>query len=224
MKVTKRSGDGRGTRLPRRLVQLYTGLLLYGVSTGLMVPAGLGLSPWDVFHQGVSGRTGLTMGTVAIIASVAVLLLWIPLRERPGLGTLSNVVLVGLALDATLAVVPELRTLAVRIPVLLVAVVLNGAATGMYLSARFGSGPRDGLMTGLHRVTGRSVRLVRTAIEATVLAAGFLLGGTVGVGTALYALAIGPLSQVFLRVFAVPLPDGERTVVVHRRAAERGRI
>lgn len=214
---------GPPRHLPRRLTQLYVGLVLYGASIALMVPAGLGLSPWDVFHQGVSERTGLSLGTVVIAASVAVLLLWIPLRERPGLGTLSNVVLIGLAMDATLAVVPrELDALAPRIALLVAAVTLNAVATGMYISARFGPGPRDGLMTGLHRVTGRSVRLVRTAIEATVLASGFLLGGTAGVGTALYALAIGPLAQFFLRVFEVPGPGRERTVLV-RRPARRER-
>jgi uncharacterized membrane protein YczE len=213
----------RGARLPRRLTQLYVGLVLYGASIALMVPAGLGLSPWDVFHQGVSGRSGLSLGTVVILASVAVLLLWIPLRERPGLGTVSNVLLIGLAMDATLAVVPDLESLAARVAVLVGAVVLNGMATGMYIGARFGPGPRDGLMTGLHRVTGRSVRLVRTAIEAAVLITGFALGGTAGVGTALYALAIGPLAQFFLRVFAVAPASAPRTVLV-RGAAERGRI
>lgn len=217
----------RGRRLPRRLSQLYVGLLLYGVSTGLMIAATLGSSPWDVFHQGVSERTGLTIGTVAIAASVLVLLLWVPMRERPGLGTLSNVVLVGLAMDATLWLLPEPDALGVRVPMLLLGVVLNGVATGMYISARFGPGPRDGLMTGLHRVTGRSVRLVRTGIEASVLAAGFLLGGTAGVGTALYALAIGPLSQFFLKVFAVPEagPEAEpEAAAAARRAVEPGRI
>jgi uncharacterized membrane protein YczE len=218
-----RGASLRGVRLPRRLVQLYAGLVLYGASVALMVPAGLGLSPWDVFHQGVSRLSGLSIGTVAILASVGVLLLWIPLRERPGLGTLSNVVLVGVSMDATLALVPDMRTLGARIPLLLAAVLLNGVATGMYISARFGAGPRDGLMTGLHRVTGRSVRLVRTSIEAVVLAAGILLGGTVGVGTALYALAIGPLSQIFLRILAIPRPAPRRTVAVHH-AAERDRI
>lgn len=202
-------GAGRTARvrrhpyLGRRLTQLYVGLLLYGASAALLVQAGLGLDPWDVLHQGVARRTDLSIGTVAIIASAAVLLLWVPLRQRPGLGTVSNALLVGVAMDATIAVVPAPRELAVRIPLMVVAVVLNGAATGLYISARFGPGPRDGLMTGLHRVTGRSVRLVRTGIEVAVLATGLLLGGTAGVGTVVYALAIGPLSQLFLRVFAV---------------------
>lgn len=202
----------RPDRLARRLLRLYAGLVLYGASLALMVRADLGLGPWDVFHQGVSGHTGLTIGTVVIITGAAVLLLWIPLRERPGLGTVSNVVVVGLAMDATLALMPEPGALAVRVPLLVGAVVLNGAATGLYITARFGPGPRDGLMTGLHRVTGRSVRLVRTGIEVAALATGFLLGGTVGAGTVLYALAIGPLSQFFLKVFGTPAPaaDGDR--------------
>jgi uncharacterized membrane protein YczE len=191
-------------RLPRRLLQLYGGLVLYGVSIGLMVRAGLGLDPWDVFHQGVSERTGLSIGMVVNITGALVLLLWIPLRERPGLGTVSNVLLVGLAMDVTLALTPSPQALGVRIPLLAFAVLLNGAATGLYISARFGPGPRDGLMTGVHRVTGSSVRRVRTGIELAVLVAGVLLGGSVGVGTVVYAVAIGPLAQLFLRLFALP--------------------
>jgi len=172
-----------------------------------MLRAHLGLDPWDVFHQGVSDHAGISIGTVTIIVGAAVLLLWLPLRQRPGLGTVSNVVVVGLAMDATLALVPDARAFAVRIPLLAFAIVLNGVATGLYISARFGPGPRDGLMTGLHLRTGRSIRLVRTGIELTVLATGFALGGSVGVGTVAYALAIGPLSQFFLRLFAVPVPE-----------------
>ncbi|WP_234430985.1 YczE/YyaS/YitT family protein [Streptomyces sp. NRRL F-5053] len=207
------SDAGRPRRyLGRRLVQLYVGLLLYGASSALMVRAGLGLDPWDVFHQGVSGLTGLSMGTVTIATGAVVLLLWWPLRERPGLGTVSNVVLIGLAMDATLWLTPVPHALAVRVPLLVGGVLLNGVATGMYISARFGPGPRDGLMTGLHAVTGRSVRLVRTGIEIAVLITGVLLGGSAGVGTVLYALAIGPLAQFFLRFFAVPggQRDGRR--------------
>ena len=181
---------------------LYVGLTLYGASAALMVRAGLGLDPWDVFHQGLSERTGLSIGTVAIVIGAAVLLLWWPMRQRPGLGTVSNVFLVGLSMDATLWLLPAQDQMAVRIPLLVSGVVLNGVATGMYISARFGPGPRDGLMTGLHKITGRSIRLVRTGIEVAVLVSGILLGGSAGVGTVLYALAIGPLSQFFLRVFA----------------------
>ncbi|KND43372.1 YczE/YyaS/YitT family protein [Streptomyces stelliscabiei] len=199
-------------RLGRRLTQLYTGLALYGASSALLVQAGLGLEPWNVLHQGLAELTGLTIGVVSIVVGALVLLLWIPLRQRPGLGTVSNVFVVGIAMDATLALVPEAHTMAVRIPLLVAGIVLNGVATGLYIAARFGPGPRDGLMTGLHRRTGRSVRLMRTAVEVAVLATGFALGGTVGVGTALYALSIGPLAQLFLRLFAVPSESGSTVV------------
>ncbi|MCM2393450.1 YczE/YyaS/YitT family protein [Streptomyces albipurpureus] len=199
--------------LPRRLIQLYAGLVLYGVSSALLVRAGLGLEPWNVLHQGISERTGLTIGTVAIIVGAVVLLLWIPIRQRPGLGTVSNVVVLGLAMDATLAFVPDVHGLLAQIPLMAGAIVLNGMATGLYIAARFGPGPRDGLMTGLHRLTGRSIRLVRTGIEVTVIATGFLLGGSVGIGTAAYALSIGPLAQLFLRLFAVPERSSATTVV-----------
>ncbi|NEC63371.1 hypothetical protein [Streptomyces sp. SID9727] len=190
--------------LTRRLVRLYAGLALYGASSALLVVAGLGLEPWGVLHQGLAERTGISIGVVSIIIGATVLLLWIPLRQRPGLGTVSNVFAVGIAMDGTLALVPEAHGPVARAGVMVAGIVLNGAATGLYISARFGPGPRDGLMTGLHRRTGRSIRLVRTAIEIAVVVTGFLLGGSVGVGTVLYALAIGPLAQVFLRVFAIP--------------------
>lgn len=202
-----------GRRLPRRLTQLYTGLALYGVSSALLVRGGLGLEPWGVLHQGLAERTGLTIGVVSIIVGAVVLLLWIPIRQRPGLGTVSNVFAVGLAMDGTLALVPAAHGLAARIALLVLGIVLNGVATGLYIAARFGPGPRDGLMTGLHRLTGRSIRLVRTAIEVAVVATGFLLGGSVGAGTVLYALTIGPLAQFFLRRFAVPEEDRGSTVV-----------
>ena len=200
-------------RLGRRLIQLYAGLVLYGASSALLVEAGLGLEPWNVLHQGLAELTGLTIGVVSIVVGAAVLLLWIPLRQRPGLGTVSNVFVVGLAMDGTLALVPDVRSLAVRVPLLLAGIVLNGAATGLYISARFGPGPRDGLMTGLHRRTGRSIRLMRTGVEVAVVATGFALGGTVGIGTVLYAVSFGPLAQLFLRVFDVPPASGVSTVV-----------
>ena len=201
------------SRLGRRLFQLYVGLALYGASSALLVAAGLGLEPWGVLHQGLAELTGMTIGVVSIVVGAAVLLLWIPLRQRPGLGTVSNVFVVGLAMDGTLALVPDVHSLAVRIPMLAAGIVLNGVATGLYIAASFGPGPRDGLMTGLHRRTGRSIRLMRTAIEVTVVATGFALGGTVGVGTLLYALSIGPLAQFFLRVFAAPSAPGRSTIV-----------
>ncbi len=197
----------RGRHLTRRLVQLYAGLALYGISSALLVRAGLGLEPWGVLHQGLAERTGLTIGVVSIVVGAVVLLLWIPIRQRPGLGTVSNVFVIGLAMDATLALLPDGDGLPVRILLLALGIVLNGVATGLYIAARFGPGPRDGLMTGLHRLTGRSIRLTRTLIEIAVVATGFLLGGSVGVGTVLYALSIGPLAQFFLRLFAVPESD-----------------
>ncbi|MFE3071074.1 YitT family protein [Streptomyces sp. NPDC059247] len=202
-----------GRYLGRRLVQLYVGLTLYGASAALLVRSGLGLEPWGVLHQGLAERTGLTIGVVSIVVGAAVLLLWIPIRQRPGLGTVSNVFVVGLAMDAALALVPDVRQLAWRIGLLVAGIVLNGVATGLYIAARFGPGPRDGLMTGLHRLTGRSIRVVRTAIEVAVVATGFLLGGSVGVGTVLYALSIGPLAQFFLRRFALPEQDSGSTAV-----------
>lgn len=207
------TGMSTKSRLGRRLIQLYAGLALYGASSALLVEAGLGLEPWNVLHQGLAKLTGLSMGVVLTIVGAIVLLLWIPLRQHPGLGTVSNVLVIGAAMDATLAVLPDVRALTVRVPLLLAGIVLNGAATGLYIAANFGPGPRDGLMTGLHRRTGRSVRLIRTGVEVAVVATGFALGGTVGAGTLLYALSIGPLVQLFLRVFAVPSASERSTVV-----------
>jgi uncharacterized membrane protein YczE len=201
------------SRLGRRLIQLYAGLALYGASSALLVEAGLGLEPWNVLHQGLAELTGLTIGVVSIFVGAAVLLLWIPLRQRPGLGTVSNVFVVGIAMDGTLAAMPEAHTLSVRIPLLLAGILLNGAATGLYIAARFGPGPRDGLMTGLHQRTGRSIRLMRTAVEIAVVATGFALGGTIGIGTVLYAVSIGPLAQLFLRMFDTPSASDSSTVV-----------
>ena len=188
-------------QLPRRLIQLYIGLLLYGLSGALMVRSRLGLDPWDVFHQGLAGHLGLAIGTVVIIVGAAVLLLWIPLRQRPGFGTLSNAVVIGLAMNWSLALLPTTSQLVWRIAEMVSGIVLCGVATGMYIGAALGPGPRDGLMTGLVRRTGRSIRLVRTGIELTVLAVGWLLGGTVGIGTLAYALAIGPLAQASIPIF-----------------------
>ena len=166
-----------------------------------------------MLHQGLAELTGLTIGVVSIFVGAAVLLLWIPLRQRPGLGTVSNVFVVGIAMDGTLAAMPEAHTLTVRIPLLLAGILLNGVATGLYIAARFGPGPRDGLMTGLHQRTGRSIRLMRTAVEIAVVATGFALGGTIGIGTVLYAVSIGPLAQLFLRLFDVPSASDSSTVV-----------
>jgi len=191
--------------MPRRLVQLFAGLILYGVSDSMLLLAGLGVDPWDVLHQGLARRTGVPVGTWAIIAGAVVLLLWIPLRQRPGLGTLCNVVLIGTVIDLVLAAVPPPHSLPVQAAVMVSGVVLNGVATGLYIGAGLGPGPRDGLMTGF-AARGHSLRVVRTCIEATVLLAGWLLGGTVGIGTVVYALCIGPLAHVFVPLFSRPAP------------------
>ncbi|MCW2541369.1 MAG: hypothetical protein JWN95_3094 [Frankiales bacterium] len=196
--------------LIRRLVQLYVGLTLFGVSAGLQVRAGLGLDPWDVLHQGIAERTGRQIGTISIVVGAAVLLLWIPLRQRPGLGTVSNVVLVGLAMNGTLDVLGTVHGYPARFGTLIAAIILCGLATGMYIAARFGPGPRDGLMTGAARRLGVSIRLARTSVEVTVLVIGWVLGGSVGIGTVLFAVGIGPLAQVFLRLFGYQ-PSAEPT-------------
>ena len=199
-------------RLPRRLVQLYAGLVLYGLSMALMLRSGLGNLPWDVLHQGAAERAGLSLGTVVVATSLVVLLAWIPLRVRPGLGTVSNVVVLGVVVDLALAVLPAPEHLAVRAALVVSGVLLNGLATAAYIGVRLGPGPRDGLMTGLVAHTGASVRRVRTGLEVVVVALGWLLGGTVGLGTLLYALSIGPLVQVLLPGLTVadrPLPVAE---------------
>jgi uncharacterized membrane protein YczE len=190
---------------PRRLTQLFAGLVLYGFSDALMLLAGLGVDPWDVFHQGLSRQFGLGVGTWAIIVGAFVLALWIPLRQRPGFGTVSNVLVVGTVIDICLATIPAPHSLAWRIVFLLAGVGLNGVATGAYIGAGLGPGPRDGLMTGL-AARGHSIRVVRTALELTVLASGWALGGTVGVGTVVYALAIGPLAHFFIPLFQIDAP------------------
>jgi uncharacterized membrane protein YczE len=190
----------------RRLSQLYAGLVLYGASMALQIRAGLGLDPWDVFHQGVADRTGLSFGTVVILTGAVVLLGWVPLRQRPGVGTISNVLVIGVAVDATLALMPGAGSAPVAVAMLLAGVGLNGVASGAYIGAGLGPGPRDGLMTGLVRRTGGSIRAVRMTIEVAVLVAGAALGGTVGVGTVVYALSIGPLVHVLLPRLTVPHP------------------
>lgn len=179
---------------------LLIGLIGYGFSMAVMVRSGLGLDPWDVFHQGLANRTGMTIGIATAVVGVAVLLAWIPLRNRPGIGTVANVVVIAITVDAALAFLPEPTGLPVRIAMMVGAVLLNAVSTVLYIGAGLGPGPRDGLMTGLVARTGLSVRLVRTSIEATVLVVGWLLGGTVGIGTVVYAFGIGPLVQLTLRV------------------------
>src|SRR5690242_16843567 len=179
----------------------------------MLLLAGLGVDPWDVLHQGLARRTGVPTGTWAIIVGAVVLLLWIPLRQRPGIGTLCNVVVVGAVIDAVLATISPPHSLPVQAAVMVSGVVLNGVATGLYIGAGLGPGPRDGLMTGF-AARGHSLRLVRTCIEITVLAAGWLLGGTVGVGTVVYAVCIGPLAHVFVPLFSRARP-GQAARIAH---------
>lgn len=201
--------------MTRRVVQLLVGLWLFGASVALLVRAELGLDPWDVLHQGISGRSGISIGLVVIATSVLVLALWVPLRQRPGVGTVANVVLVGLSLDATLAVLPAPTELPWQIVFLVTGILGIAIATGLYIGARLGPGPRDGLMTGL-AARGVSIRVARTAIEIVVLVLGWLLGGTVGLGTVAYALAIGPLAHIFIPLFTVPARLGEKPVEAAR--------
>lgn len=197
----------RAGRLTRRLAQLFFGLVLHGVTLAMIIRGAVGNAPWDVLHQGLAERLPLTIGQCVIVMSLVVLLLWIPIRELPGLGTVANSFVVGLSADAALSLMDAPEPITLQVLLLVGGVVLNGAATALYIGSQLGAGPRDGLMTGLHRRTGVSVRLVRTGIEVTVVAIGFVLGGTVGVGTILYALAIGPLVQRFLPYAIVELPD-----------------
>lgn len=195
----------RAGRLGRRVPQLLLGLVLYGVSMALLVRGTLGVMPWDVLHQGVARHVPLTFGQVVIVMSVVVLLLWVPLRQRPGLGTVLNAVLVGVVVDPAIALVPEADGLPARLALVVAGLLLNGLATAMYIGAQLGPGPRDGLMTGLSRRTGWSIRLVRTGIEVAVVLVGWALGGVLGVATVAYALLIGPITQSLMPWFVVPL-------------------
>src|SRR5699024_2701860 len=198
----------RAGRLLLRLPMLLIGLFLYGASMALVIRGTLGQIPWDVLHVGVSHHVPLTFGSIVVGVSLLVLLAWIPLRQKPGVGTIGNALLIGPSADVVLSVLEPPEHLGWRVLLLVGGVVLNGVATGMYIGSQFGPGPRDGLMTGLSQVTGRSIRLVRTGIEVTVVVVGWLLGGAVGIGTALYAVAIGPLAQLFLPIFTVELRTG----------------
>ncbi|MFJ9554564.1 YitT family protein [Nocardiopsis sp. NPDC101807] len=187
----------------RRLVRLYAGLTLYGLSGALLVHSGLGSMPWDVLHQGLARQTGLSIGTWSVLVGALLMLLWIPLRQKPGLGTLSNVVVVGMTVDLFLWLLPATDSLAARVGLLALGVLVCAIATGCYIGAGLGPGPRDGLMTGL-AARGWSVRLARTVIEVAVVVTGVLLGGTVGVGTVVFAVAIGPLAHLFLPLLRMP--------------------
>lgn len=194
--------------MPRRVLQLMFGLTLYGASMALTIRSGLGMLPWDVLHYGLARHVPLSLGAVVIGVSLAVLLAWVPLRQPPGLGTLANAFWVGMVVDPALRALPAPPSLAVAAAFLVAGIVLNGLATALYIGSQLGPGPRDGLMTGLARRTRRSIRSVRTLLEVAVVALGWTLGGVVGVGTVLYALAIGPLTQAFLPRCTVRL-DGD---------------
>lgn len=193
-------------RLPRRLAQLLVGLVLYGVSLAMMVRGSLGLAPWDVLHSGITHHVPLSLGQVLVIVSFLVLILWIPLKEVPGIGTVANAIVIGVAADATLGLLARPDPLVVRVGLTIGGVLLCGFATAFYIGAQLGRGPRDGLMTGLHRRTGLSIRLVRTALEIVVVLVGLVLGGSLGVGTVLFALTIGPIAQALMPHFLVDLP------------------
>lgn len=195
----------RAGRLPERLARLLIGLWLYGVAIALMIEGALGASPWDVFHLGASLHLPVSFGTVMVITAVGVLSGWIPLRQMPGVGTVANTLLLGPFADLNLAWIGTPDHLALRIAYMAGGVVVCAIATAMYVGAQLGPGPRDGLMTGLARRTGWSIRRVRTSIEVVVLALGVLLGGTIGLGTVLFAFGVGPLTQLFLRYLIVPL-------------------
>jgi len=183
---------------PARFARLMFGLTVFGIGEGLLVGSDLGNSPWTVFAEGLGDQTGLSVGTATIVTSAVILLLWIPLRQAPGLGTVMNAIVIGLVIDPTLWLLPDDMPLGARTALIPVGIGLVGLGSGLYLTSRLGPGPRDGLMTGLHRITGLSLRVVRSGIEITAVTVGFFLGGTVGVGTVAFALAIGPAVQAFV--------------------------
>jgi len=194
---------GSGRRLTRRSIQLLIGLFLYGIGIAFIVRGEIGAAPWDVLTQGIATHVPLSFGVITVLTSIVVLLLWIPIRQKPGVGTLLNALLVGPAADIGFLLIPEGQPLWVRIGFFAIGLVTLAAATGLYIGAQFGPGPRDGLMTGVHKLTGWRIWVVRTALEVTVVVVGWLLGGDVGIGTLAFALLVGPLCQYFLRVFAV---------------------
>ena len=201
-----------------RLPGLLVGLVLFGVGIAMMAQANLGLGPWEVFHQGIARMTGLQLGTVSILLGIPILLAWYPLGERPGAGTILNILVIGTATNVGISLIPAVSGVVVQLALMLAGVVTIAIGSGLYLATDLGPGPRDGLMTGLHYRFGWSIRRARTAVELSVLGAGFLLGGTVGIGTVVFALGIGPLVQVALKVF-----DREGRVSARRRAAMEAR-
>ena len=212
----------RAGRLPRRLAQLMVGLVLYGVSLAMMIRGDLGLAPWDVLHSGITHHVDLSIGQVLTIVSFLLLILWIPLREMPGVGTVANAVVLGVSADATLAVLDRPDALWLRVVLTIGGILLCGFATAFYIGAQLGRGPRDGLMTGLHRRTGFSIRLVRTGLEVTVVLIGLALGGSLGIGTVLFALSIGPVAQALMPFFLVDLAPGPGPVRGNPVRSSRG--
>ena len=208
--------DNANRQLTRRTTQLFAGLVLYGIGMALMVESRLGLTSWDVFHQGLSQVTGVSFGLVVILLGIPILLLWIPLRQRPGFGTVANLLVIGVVVDGALGVIPD-GPLLIRAGYLVSGILVIGVGTGLYIGARMGPGPRDGLMTGIvARFPRLSLRLVRTVLELTVLGLGWLLGGTVGLGTLAFALSIGPLAQLFIPMFTIPAGrDARAPVTAH---------
>ncbi len=211
----------RGRRMPRRIVQLLVGVFLYGIGISFMVRGMIGAAPWDVLAQGIANHVPLSFGVITTLIGVLVLLLWIPLRQKPGIGTVVNALGVGPSADVGLFLIPEDQPLWVRIAFFAIGLTALAAATGLYIGAHFGPGPRDGLMTGLHRRTGLAIWVVRTAIEVTIVAIGWVLGGNVGVGTVAFALLVGPMCQFFMRLFVVPLP-GKAAAPIGDGFATRG--
>lgn len=201
----------------RRVIQLFGGFLIYGFSSALLIEAALGIDPWDVFHQGIARNTGISIGQVTIIVGAIVLLGWIPLKQRPGLGTIANAIVIGLAMDLALSVLPHPEEIVWRAVFLILGITFNGIATGLYIGAGMGPGPRDGLMTGI-AARGHSIRVVRTGLEVAVLALGWILGGNVGIGTVAYALLIGPIAHITIPAFTIgraepAVPPGMHTSI-----------
>lgn len=217
--MNRTADDDRESRhmfglMVHRVVQLMIGLFLYGLGIAFLIRSALGASPWDVLSQGLTHHIALSFGTITVILSGVVLLLWIPLRQKPGIGTILNSVMVGPAADISFRIVPEVEALWLRAAFIVIGITVIGMATGLYIGSRFGPGPRDGLMTGLHRVTGLPIWKVRGAMEIVVVTIGWILGGTVGIGTLAFAVLIGPFCQYFMRIFLIQLPsDGEPNIV-----------
>jgi uncharacterized membrane protein YczE len=197
----------RGRRIPRRSVQLMIGLFLYGMGIAFMVRGEIGAAPWDVLSQGIALHVPLSFGVITILTSIVVLLFWLPLRQRYGIGTLLNALLVGPSADIGLFLIPAGQALWLRVGFFVIGLLVLAAATGLYIGAHFGPGPRDGLMTGLHARTGWPIWIVRTGLEVIVVVIGWSLGGNVGIGTLAFAVLVGPLCQYFMRIFAVRIEE-----------------